>query len=339
MLNKAMNTMEQLRKAEELRISLINEAREALVILGAETQAENIQTITINKGHIVEVKTTEVKEVVIDNTDTTTIEMLRETIRNTNKALDDAYAEIEQLKAELAELKATKEEVIETIQVVEPVISETIFKVKEETFKPKSIKDLITYEQISNKDGKPERVQGTYRTMDGKNQYQFVWNYGFEQPIIYGLFDDELYKTITYHIQKVTGMEDCPYSNNSYFWLDNDIAVYVDGQVFRGYTKDVAFVWDTQKYTVPVRKMLKNALSDNPNHSRAMNNGKNGELTKEGQFIVDYLVRQYKMTNFGQISIDAYEELFKAYKGYNPEFDMDTATEDDINAHLESLGF
>ena len=68
MLNKAMNTMEQLRKAEELRISLINEAREALVILGAETQAENIQPITINKGKIVEVKTTDVKEVVIDNT-------------------------------------------------------------------------------------------------------------------------------------------------------------------------------------------------------------------------------------------------------------------------------
>ena len=339
MLNKAMNTMEQLRKAEELRISLINEAREALVILGAETQAENIQTITINKGHIVEVKTTEVKEVVIDNTDTETIERLRETIRNNNKALNDAYAEIEQLKAEIAELKANKEEVIDAIQVVEPVISETIFKVKEETFKPKSLKDLITYEQISNADGKPKRVQGTYRTMDGKNQYQFVWDYGFEQPIIYGLFDDKLYETITYHIQKVTGMEECPYSNNRFFWLDNDIAVYVDGQVFRGYTKDVAFVWDTQKYAVPVRKMLKNALSDNPNHSRAMNNGKNGELTKEGQFIVDYLIRQYKMTNFGQISIDAYEELFKTYKGYNPDFNMDTATEDELNAHLESIGF
>ena len=338
MLNKAMNTMEQLRKAEELRISLINEAREALVILGAETQAENIQTITINKGHIVEVKTTEVKEVVIDNTDTETIERLRETIRNNNKALNDAYAEIEQLKAEIAELKANKEEVIDAIQVVEPVISETIFKVKEETFKPKSLKDLITYEQISNADGKPKRVQGTYRTMDGKNQYQFVWDYGFEQPIIYGLFDDKLYETITYHIQKVTGMEECPYSNNSYFWLDNDIAVYVDGQVFRGYTKEVAFVWDTQKYAVPVRKMLVNALSDNPNHSRAMN-GSHGELTKEGKFIVDYLIRQYKMTNFGQISIDAYEELFKTYKGYNPDFNMDTATEDELNAHLESIGF
>jgi hypothetical protein len=87
--------------------------------------------------------------------------------------------------------------------------------------------------------------------------------------------------------------------------------------------------------------MLINALSDNPNHSRAMN-GSHGELTKEGKFIVDYLIRQYKMTNFGQISIDAHEELFKAYKGYNPESNMDnmdTATEDDINAHLESLGF
>ena len=338
MLNKAINTMEQLRKAEELRMSLINEAREALVILGAETQAENIQTITINKGKIVEVKTTEVKEVVIDNTDTETIERLRETIRNNNKALDDAYAEIEQLKAEIAELKATKEEVIEPIQAVKPVISETIFKVEEETFKPKSLKDLITYKQISNADGRPKRIQGTYRTMDGKNQYQFVWDYGFEQPIIYGLFDDELYKTITYHIQKVTGMEECPYSNNSFFWLDNDIAVYVDGQVFRGYTKEVAFVWDTQKYAVPVRKMLENALSDNPNHSRAMN-GSHGELTKEGQFIVNYLIRQYKMTNFGQISIDAHEELFKAYKGYNPDFNMDTATEDELNAHLESIGF
>lgn len=72
---------------------------------------ENIQQVTniiINKGKIVEVQTTkevvkyETKEVVVDNTDTATIEMLRETIRRMNQVTNDMNEEIKELKEELS---------------------------------------------------------------------------------------------------------------------------------------------------------------------------------------------------------------------------------------------
>lgn len=104
MLNKARKLMEQ-------RESMIADAREVLVVLGAEDiQAMPVvNKIVINKGKIVEVQTTkevvkevpvvkyETKEVVVDNTDTATIEMLRETIRNMNQALNDINKEHDEL--------------------------------------------------------------------------------------------------------------------------------------------------------------------------------------------------------------------------------------------------
>ena len=76
---------------------------------------ENIQQITniiINKGKIVEVPVVkevvkyETKEVMVDNTDTATIEMLRETIRRMNHTMNDMNKqhdeEIKDLKEELS---------------------------------------------------------------------------------------------------------------------------------------------------------------------------------------------------------------------------------------------
>ena len=76
---------------------------------------ENIQQITniiINKGKIVEVPVVkevvkyETKEVMVDNTDTATIEMLRETIRRMNHTMNDMNKqhdeEIKELKEELS---------------------------------------------------------------------------------------------------------------------------------------------------------------------------------------------------------------------------------------------
>ena len=90
MLNKARKLMEQ-------RESMIADAREVLVVLGAEDMQAMpvVNKIVINKGKIVEVQTT--KEVVVDNTDTATIEMLRETIRNMNQALNDINKEHDEL--------------------------------------------------------------------------------------------------------------------------------------------------------------------------------------------------------------------------------------------------
>ena len=336
MLNKAMNTMEQLRKAEELRISLINEAREALVILGAETQAENIQPITINKGKIVEVKTTEVKEVVIDNTDTTTIEMLRETIRNNNEALNDAYAEIEQLKAEIAELKATKEEVIETIQAVEPVVSETIFKVKEEPKEEESLRNkvIVTNKEYRDEDNKKLcRVEGEMYDYD-ETKYEFSWTFGYATPMIYGFFDEDRFYNVTRKIMNETGMET---ETNSPLFIHNEstlciyeddkIAIYRDGHTFIGYTENVCFKWDTDKYDVPKRKLIENALSDNPNHWNKMNNTKDRKLTKEGEFIVDFIIKQYPLRDFGEIAINAHEDKFRKHNPFADRFKKETEDE------------
>ena len=62
--------------------------------------------IVINKGKIVEVPVVkevvkyETKEVVVDNTDTATEEMLRETIRNMNQTINDMIKEQDELKEE-----------------------------------------------------------------------------------------------------------------------------------------------------------------------------------------------------------------------------------------------
>ena len=77
--------------------AMIAEARETLVVLGAEEVQATVVTneIVINKGKIVEVPV--VKEVVVDNTDTATIEMLRETIRQMNQTMNDMNKEHDEL--------------------------------------------------------------------------------------------------------------------------------------------------------------------------------------------------------------------------------------------------
>ena len=92
-------------KKYELLNQLLNEKAEAMKTIEelcaewnitlSNKEAQVINNITINKGKIVELT----KE--IDNTDYTTIEMLRETIKNNNAALNDANELIEELKMQL----------------------------------------------------------------------------------------------------------------------------------------------------------------------------------------------------------------------------------------------
>ena len=101
MKNKAMEIMKQRESMINEANAIIAEARETLVVLGAEEVQETIVTneIVINKGKIVEVPVVkyETKEVVVDNTDTATIEMLRETIRNMNQTINDMNKEHDEL--------------------------------------------------------------------------------------------------------------------------------------------------------------------------------------------------------------------------------------------------
>jgi hypothetical protein len=82
---------------------MIAEATEILAILGATQEEmqhkEQVINITINKGKIVAVEKT--KEIIIDNTDDTTIEMLRETIRRQNEIMNDMNKEYAELQEKL----------------------------------------------------------------------------------------------------------------------------------------------------------------------------------------------------------------------------------------------
>ena len=87
MLNKAREIMKQ-------RESMIKEAQETLVVLGATNEATIVNNqIVINKGKIVEVPVVkyETKEVVVDNTDTETIEMLKARIKELEEDNDKLY--------------------------------------------------------------------------------------------------------------------------------------------------------------------------------------------------------------------------------------------------------
>ena len=116
-----MSNVEKARKLMQQKDAMITDLMEALAILGVKDISKSIVTnnIVINKGKIVEVPVVKeivkevvkeveipvvkevVKEVVVDNTDTATIEMLRETIKNMNEALNNANKENAKLMEEL----------------------------------------------------------------------------------------------------------------------------------------------------------------------------------------------------------------------------------------------
>lgn len=98
-----MTTINQAQKLMDQRRIMIAEATEILAILGATQEEmqhkEQIVNITINKGKIVAIEKT--KEIIIDNTDDTTIEMLRETIRRQNEIMNDMNKEYAELQEKL----------------------------------------------------------------------------------------------------------------------------------------------------------------------------------------------------------------------------------------------
>lgn len=98
-----MTTINQAQKLMDQRRIMIAEATEILAILGATQEEmqhkEQVINITINKGKIVAVEKT--KEIIIDNTDDATIEMLRETIRRQNEIMNDMNKEYAELQEKL----------------------------------------------------------------------------------------------------------------------------------------------------------------------------------------------------------------------------------------------
>ena len=147
MLNKAREIMKQ-------RESMIKEAREALVVLGAEEVQATVVTneIVINKGKIVEIPVVkyETKEVVVDNTDTATIEMLRETIRQMNQTINDMNKEHDELKDELE----VKEAIIENLKAQNKALNEQLKEEKEK--QPHVVYVEVADDHTYNNEPEPE---------------------------------------------------------------------------------------------------------------------------------------------------------------------------------------
>lgn len=137
MLNKARKLMEQ-------RETMIADAREVLVVLGAEEMEAAVVTnkIVINKGKVVEVPVVKevvkevevpvvkeivkevVKEVEVKVEDTATIELLRETIKQNNVLINDMNKELEANELLLNEFRESMDEKIKMIHDLQKQIKE-----------------------------------------------------------------------------------------------------------------------------------------------------------------------------------------------------------------------
>lgn len=106
MLNRINNLLQQEEMIKRERATATQEILEAAKLLGINLETNNTivkNEITINKGRIVEVEVTKevVQEVVVDNTDYTTIDELKEEIADLKDELEIKDALITNLKARL----------------------------------------------------------------------------------------------------------------------------------------------------------------------------------------------------------------------------------------------
>ena len=158
--NEAINIMEQIKKAEETRLAMIKEAQETLVILGAETNSTVVEmknVININKGKIVElVKEVEkpvekiiyvdkIVEKIIDNTDYTTIEELRNRNDELEIQLANALNKIAKLElaAKTVEPLATEEVIAEEVKEESKIIPAKFVKCDVHDYKYRPTREEI----------------------------------------------------------------------------------------------------------------------------------------------------------------------------------------------------
>ena len=149
----------------QMREEAIQYHKNELIILKAEDmQATVTNEIVINKGKIVEVPVVkyETKEVVVDNTDTATIEMLRETIRQMNQTINDMNKEHDELyKLYLEEQRekviwaAVHDELKDELEVKDAIIE----NLKEQLKAEKEKQPRVVYVEVADDhtyDNEPE---------------------------------------------------------------------------------------------------------------------------------------------------------------------------------------
>ena len=134
---------ELLKQAEEQRIIAIQYHRQQLVELKAEdVQATIVNNITINKGKVTAIEIT--KE------DNSTIEMLRETIRQMNQTINDINKEHDEIKDELE----VKEAIIENLKAQNKALNQQLKEEKEK--QPHVVYVEVADDHTYNNEPEPE---------------------------------------------------------------------------------------------------------------------------------------------------------------------------------------
>ena len=254
MLNKANKLMEQ-------RKAMINEARQVLVVLGAEDVPVTPvveSTVVINKGKVVAVTNNEEIDRLYEE-NARHIRRINE-LAAANEKLEDKVAE---LQAALNAKKLTKKEKVQAMfDSVEDIELETVKeqpKTTVPTRKPK--KQEVEIEKKTS----PGFFEGTL-TID-KKDYKFVASNRFEKPVVLGVTDDEIIQQAKDMIIRNCGEhiftgykgteEELLYAEDK----DNNLVVYCEQGVFKGFIDNYYFVWNPG-YDVPVGCLVNN--KDNP---------------------------------------------------------------------------
>ena len=330
MLNKANKLMEQ-------RNAMINEAREVLVVLGAEDAVVPMSQVVINKGKVVKVEVPVVKEVQVTNEEE--IDRLYEEnarhIRRINElaAVNEKLEEeiikadseiafkegqiigytrqIKELEDKVAELQAAlnakkltkKEKVQAMFDSVEDIELETVKeqpKTTAPTRKPK--KQEVEIEKKTS----PGFFEGTL-TID-KKDYKFVASNRFDKPVVLGVTDDKIIQQAKDMIIRNCGEhiftgykgteEELLYAEDK----DNDLIVYCEQGVFKGFIDNYYFVWNPG-YDVPVGCLVNN--KDNPRRPlRKMNRSWGPLFVKRAEDIMA-LCKTLNYINYDRERIEA----------------------------------
>ena len=163
MLNKAREIMKQ-------RESMIKEAQETLVVLGATNEATIVNNqIVINKGKVTAIE--------IAKEDNSTIEMLRETIRQMNQNMNDMQKQYEE---EITKLKEQYEQQMLDMTSEFEYEYECAINKREEQIKELEekldFKELLLSEFRDNMDEKIETIHKLENEMEGMK-------FGYENQI------------------------------------------------------------------------------------------------------------------------------------------------------------
>lgn len=163
MLNKATTIMNQLKEAEATRLSLIEDARKALVILGAEEETTIVNnSIVINKGKIVEVNT------ITDNTDYNTINTLKEELNNKETIIADLKAKLDEALNRIAVL-----EKLVTI-AEEEIITKTTKGIKQVKKTEPTDEDILVF--LCTKYNIPEELRNHEITLEMIKEFRRKYN-------------------------------------------------------------------------------------------------------------------------------------------------------------------